>query len=247
MQQRQLGNSGLQVSAIGLGCMGLSFGLGPAADKRQGIEIIRAAFARGVTFFDTAEAYGPYTKEVLVGEALAPMRGQVVIASKFGFDIRDGAIAGLDSRPEHIRAVAEASLQRLGTDYIDVFYQHRVDPNVPIEDTVGAMARLVEQGKVRWIGLSEAAPATIRRAHAVHPLTALQTEYSLWSRDVEDRVLPTVRELGVGYVAYSPFGRGFLTGQIKRIEDLPEDDYRRHSPAFPGRELPEEFGPDQPD
>ena len=215
MQQRQLGNSGLQVSAIGLGCMGLSFGLGPAADKRQGIEIIRAAFARGVTFFDTAEAYGPYTNEVLVGEALAPMRGQVVIASKFGFDIRDGAIAGLDSRPEHIRAVAEASLQRLGTDYIDVFYQHRVDPNVPIEDVAGAGQDLLRAGKVRHFGLSEASAATVRRAHAVQPVSVLQNEYSVWTREPETEVLPVCEELGIGFVPWGPLGTGFLTGTLK--------------------------------
>ncbi len=215
MQQRQLGNSGLQVSAIGLGCMGLSFGLGPAADKRQGIEIIRAAFARGVTFFDTAEAYGPYTNEVLVGEALAPMRGQVVIASKFGFDIRDGAIAGLDSRPEHIRAVAEASLQRLGTDYIDVFYQHRVDPNVPIEDVAGAVQDLIRAGKVRHFGLSEASAATVRRAHAVQPVSVLQNEYSVWTREPETEVLPVCEELGIGFVPWGPLGTGFLTGTLK--------------------------------
>src|SRR5881394_1690372 len=217
MQKRKLGNSNLDVSAIGLGCMGLSFGYGPAVDKQQGISLIRAALERGVTFFDTAEVYGPYTNEELVGEALAPFRSQVVIATKFGWKIDPKAergLAGLDSRPGHIREVAEASLKRLKTDVIDLFYQHRVDPNVPIEDVAGAVKELIHQGKVKHFGLSEAGVQTIRRAHAVQPVTAIQNEYSLWWRKSEHEVLPLLEELGIGFVPYSPLGRGFLTGKM---------------------------------
>ena len=234
MQKRTLGKSGLEVSAIGLGCMGMSFSYGPPRDKGEMTALLRAAVERGVTFFDTAEVYGPFINEELVGEALAPVRDQVVIATKFGFDIGTDprSAPGLNSRPEHIKAVADASLKRLGIEVIDLFYQHRVDPNVPIEDTVGAMARLVEQGKVRRLGLSEASAETIRRAAAVHPIAAVQSEYSLWERDVEADILPVVRELGIGFVPYSPLGRGFLTGQITRREDLPEGDYRRNDPRY---------------
>src|SRR5881227_1293583 len=214
MQKRKLGNTGLEVSAVGLGCMGLSFGLGPAVDKHQGISLIRAAVERGVTFFDTAEVYGAFTNEELVGEALGPFRDKVVIATKFGFKIVDGKQAGLDSRPEHIKQVADASLKRLKTDVIDLFYQHRVDPNVPIEDVAGTVKELIDQGKVKHFGLSEAGVATIRRAHAVQSVTALQNEYSIWFRDPEAEVIPTLEELGIGFVAYSPLGRGFLTGKI---------------------------------
>src|SRR5213082_1671201 len=206
MKKRKLGKSNLEVSAIGLGCMGLSFGLGPAVDKQSGITLIRAAVERGVTFFDTAEVYGPFTNEALVGEALAPVRSKVVIASKFGFKIENGKQAGLDSRPEHIKEVADASLKRLKTDRIDLLYQHRVDPNVPIEDVAGAVKDLIHQGKVKHFGLSEAGVKTIRRAHAVQPVTALQSEYSLWWRKPEAEVIPTLEELGIGFVPYSPLG-----------------------------------------
>jgi aryl-alcohol dehydrogenase-like predicted oxidoreductase len=212
MQKRKLGNSGLEVSAIGFGCMGLSFGYGPAADKGEAITLIRKAVERGVTFFDTAEVYGPFTNEELVGEALAPFRRQVVIATKFGFDIEN--FPALNSRPEHIRQVAEASLKRLNIDSIDLFYQHRVDPNVPIEDVAGAVKDLIQEGKVKHFGLSEASAQTIRRAHAVQPVTAVQSEYSLWTRDPEADVLPTVEELGIGFVPWSPLGQGFLTGTV---------------------------------
>jgi aryl-alcohol dehydrogenase-like predicted oxidoreductase len=212
MKKRKLGNSNLEVSAIGLGCMGMSFGYGPAADKKQAISVIRAAVERGVTFFDTAEVYGPLTNEELVGEALAPFRDKVVIATKYGFDL--AAFPGLNSRPEHIKQVAEASLKRLKTDVIDLFYQHRVDPKVPIEDVAGAVKELIQEGKVRHFGLSEASAKTIRRAHAVHPVTAVQSEYSLWTRDPEAEVLPTVEELGIGFVPWSPLGQGFLTGKV---------------------------------
>ena len=234
MQKRKLGNSNLEVSAIGLGCMGLSFGYGPAVEKPAGIALIRSAVERGVTFFDTAEIYGPFTNEELVGEALAPVRAQVVIATKFGFDIDPdtGQQRGLDSRPEHIKLVAEASLKRLRTEAIDLLYQHRVDPNVPIEDTVGAMAELVREGKVRALGLSEASAATIRRAHAVHPIAAVQSEYSLWSRDPEEEVFAVCRELGIGFVPYSPLGRGLLTGTIAKPETLDDGDWRRTLPRF---------------
>src|ERR1700756_489674 len=216
MQKRKLGKSNLEVSALGLGCMGLSFGFGPPVPKQEGITLIRAAVERGVTFFDTAEIYGPYTNEELVGEALAPFRKNVVIATKFGFKIdpNTGKQAGLDSRPEHIKEVAEASLKRLKTDVIDLFYQHRVDPEVPIEDVAGAVKELIQQGKVKRFGMSEAAAQTIRRAHEVQPLTAVQSEYSLWWRRPEAEVLPTLEELGIGFVPYSPLGKGFLTGKI---------------------------------
>jgi len=210
MKTRKLGN--LEVSAIGFGCMGMSFGYGPAVDKKEGISLIRAAVERGVTFFDTAEVYGPLTNEELVGEALAPFRKQVVIATKFGFDL--AAFPGLNSKPEHIKQVAEASLKRLKTDVIDLFYQHRVDPNVPIEDVAGAVKDLIQQGKVKHFGLSEAGARTIRRAHAIQPLTAVQSEYSLWTRDPEAEVLPTCGDLGIGFVPWSPLGQGFLTGKV---------------------------------
>ena len=212
MQKRKLGNSNLEVSAIGFGCMGMSFAYGPAADKQQAISVIRSAVERGVTFFDTAEVYGPFTNEELVGEALSPFREQVVIATKFGFNIE--AFPGLNSRPEHIKQVAEASLKRLKIDAIDLFYQHRVDPNVPIEDVAGAVKGLIQEGKVKHFGLSEAGAKTIRRAHAVQPVTAVQSEYSLWTRDPEAEVLPTVEELGIGFVPWSPLGQGFLTGKV---------------------------------
>src|ERR1700745_2205747 len=234
MHKRKLGKSHLEVSAIGLGCMGLSFGLGPAVEKQQGISLIRAAVERGITFFDTAEVYGPFTNEELVGEALAPFRKQVVIATKFGFKIDPitGKQAGLDSRPEHIKEVAEASLQRLKTDVIDLFYQHRVDPNVPIEDAAGAVKDLIRQGKVKHFGLSEAGVQTIRRAHAVLPLTALQSEYSLWWRKPEKEVIPALEELGIGLVPYSPLGKGFLTGKIDASATFEKTDLRARIPRF---------------
>ena len=234
MQKRRLGNSNLEVSAIGLGCMGLSFGYGPAVEKQQGIALIRAAVERGVTFFDTAEVYGPFTNEELVGEALAPFREQVVIATKFGFDLdpQTGQQRGLDSRPEHIREVAEASLKRLKTDRIDLFYQHRVDPNVPIEDVAGTVKDLIREGKVKHFGLSEAGVRTIRRAHAVQAVTALQSEYSLWWRKPEDEVLPTLQELGIGLVPYSPLGKGYLTGAISENTKFDSTDFRNIVPRF---------------
>jgi aryl-alcohol dehydrogenase-like predicted oxidoreductase len=234
MQKRKLGKSNLEVSAIGLGCMGLSFGLGPAVDKQQGISLIRAAVDRGVTFFDTAEVYGPFTNEELVGEALAPVRDQVVIATKFGFKIdpNTGKQSGLDSRPEHIKEVAEASLKRLKTEVIDLFYQHRVDSEVPIEDTAGAVKDLIQQGKVKHFGLSEAGVKTIRRAHAVQPVTALQSEYSLWWREPEAEILPTLEELGIGFVPFSPLGKGFLTGAIKEDTKFDKSDFRNIVPRF---------------
>jgi aryl-alcohol dehydrogenase-like predicted oxidoreductase len=232
MQKRTLGKSGLEVSAIGLGCMGLSFGLGPAVDKQTGITLIRAAFERGVTFFDTAEVYGPFTNEELVGEALAAVRDQVVIATKFGFKIENGKQAGLDSRPEHIKECAEASLKRLRTDRIDLFYQHRVDPNVPIEDVAGAIKELIREGKVKHFGLSEAGVQTIRRAHAVQPVTALQSEYSLWWREPEIEVIPTLEELGIGFVPFSPLGKGFLTGAISKDTEFDKTDFRNVVPRF---------------
>jgi aryl-alcohol dehydrogenase-like predicted oxidoreductase len=230
---RTLG-SGLRVSAIGLGCMGMSEFYG-SADEEEAKAVIGRALELGVTFFDTADMYGPFTNERLVGAALAPHRDEVVIATKFG-NVRggNGERLGVRGDPEYVREACEASLQRLGVDHIDLYYQHRVDPEVPIEETVGAMAELVEQGKVRHLGLSEAAPETIRRAHATHPITALQTEYSLWSREPEEEILPTVRELGIGFIPYSPLGRGFLTGRFRRPEDLPPDDFRRHNPRFEG-------------
>ena len=212
MQKRQLGKSGLEVSALGFGCMNMSFGYGPAADKQQAIKVIRAAVERGVTFFDTAEVYGPFTNEEVVGEALAPFRDQVVIATKYGFDLT--AFPGLNSRPEHIKQVVEESLKRLNTDVIDLLYQHRVDPNVPIEDVAGAVKDLIHAGKVKHFGLSEAGAKTIRRAHAVHPVTAVQSEYSLWTRDPEAEVLPVCEKLGIGFVPWSPLGQGFLTGTV---------------------------------
>ncbi|NTG50005.1 aldo/keto reductase [Agrobacterium rhizogenes] len=235
MKTRKLGQD-LTVSAVGLGCMGMSFGYG-ASDENESVKTLHRAVDLGVTFFDTAETYGPFTNEVLLGRALKPVRDRVVIATKFGFklDLTKSGLAsmvGVDSRPEHVKEVAEASLKRLGTDVIDLFYQHRVDPNVPIEDTVGAMADLVKEGKVRALGLSEAGAATIRRAHAVHPIAALQSEYSLWTRDPEEEVLAVCRELGIGFVPYSPLGRGFLTGAISKVDDLATDDFRRSLPRF---------------
>jgi len=234
METRKLGKSGLQVPALGLGCMGLSFGYGPAVDKKEGITLIRAAVERGVTFFDTAEVYGPFTNEELVGEALAPFRDGVKIATKFGFKIdpSTGKQAGLDSRPEHIKEVAEASLKRLKTDVIDLFYQHRVDPNVPIEEVAGAVKELIQQGKVKHFGLSEAGVQTIRRAHAVQPVTALQSEYSLWWREPEAEVIPTLEELGIGFVPFSPLGKGFLTGKIDEKTTFDSSDFRNIVPRF---------------
>lgn len=231
MQKRILGNSELEVSALGLGCMGLSFAYGPPTDTQEGIELIRAAVERGVTFFDTAEAYGPYTNEELVGEALAPVREQVAIATKFGFKDGDPQ-AGVDSRPERIREVAEASLTRLKTDHIDLFYQHRVDPDVPIEEVAGTVKDLIGEGKVGHFGLSEAGAQTIRRAHAVQPVTALQSEYSLWWREPEEEILPTLEELGVGFVPFSPLGKGFLTGAIDENTTFDSADFRNTVPRF---------------
>ncbi len=232
MKKRKLGKSNLEVSAIGLGCMGLSFGYGPAVEKQEGISLIRAAVERGVTFFDTAEVYGPYTNEELVGEALAPFRHQVKIATKFGFKIENGKQAGLDSRPQHIRQVAEASLKRLKTDAIDLFYQHRVDDKVPIEDVAGAVKDLIQQGKVKHFGLSEAGAQTIRRAHRVVPVTALQSEYSLWWREPEQEIIPTLEELGIGFVPFSPLGKGFLTGAISKDTQFDQSDFRNIVPRF---------------
>ena len=235
MQKRTLGKSGLEVSALGLGCMGMSYGYGPAADKQEMISLIRSAVERGVTFFDTAEVYGPFTNEELVGEALAPFRGQVVIATKFGFKLDPTAergLGGLDSRPEHIKQVAEASLKRLKVDAIDLFYQHRVDPDVPIEDVAGAVKDLIQEGKVKHFGLSEAGAQTIRRAHAVQPVTALQSEYSLWWRRPEAEVLPTLEELGIGFVPFSPLGKGFLTGKINENTTFDSSDFRNILPRF---------------
>jgi len=234
MRKRKLGNSNLEVSALGLGCMGMSSGYGPASDKKEMISLIRTAVERGVTFFDTAEAYGPFTNEELVGEALAPFREQVVIATKFGikFDPSTGKQTGLDSRPEHIKRVAEASLRRLRSDVIDLFYQHRVDPNVPIEDVAGAVRDLIRQGKVKHFGLSEAGVQTIRRAHAVQPVTALQSEYSLWWREPEAEVIPTLEELRIGFVPFSPLGRGFLTGKITEDTKFDSTDFRNVVPRF---------------
>jgi aryl-alcohol dehydrogenase-like predicted oxidoreductase len=234
MQKRKLGKGNLEVSAIGLGCMGMSFGYGPAGDKQEMISVIRAAVERGVTFFDTAEVYGPFTNEELVGEALAPFREQVMIATKFGFklDPNTGKQAGLDSRPEHIKEVAEASLKRLRTDVIDLFYQHRVDPNVPIEDVAGAVKELILEGKVKHFGLSEAGVQTIRRANAVQPVTALQSEYSLWWREPEAEVIPTLEELGIGFVPFSPLGKGFLTGKISEDTKFDKNDFRNIVPRF---------------
>jgi aryl-alcohol dehydrogenase-like predicted oxidoreductase len=234
MQKRKLGNSGLEVSAIGLGCMGMSFGYGPPKDKQEMIALLRAAVERGVTFFDTAEVYGPFTNEELVGEGLAPFRERVVIATKFGFklDPKSGRSVGVDSRPEHIKEVAEASLKRLRTDVIDLFYQHRVDPDVPIEDVAGAVKELIHEGKVKHFGLSEPGVQTIRRAHAVQPVTAIQNEYSLWWRKPEDEVLPLLEELGIGFVPYSPLGRGFLTGKMNETTTFDSTDFRNTLPRF---------------
>ena len=233
MKRRKLGKSGLEVSAIGLGCMGMSSGYGPPKDKQEMISLLRAAVERGVTFFDTAEIYGPFINEELVGEALVPMRERVVIATKFGFKIGPkGEQLGLDSRPEHIKEVAEASLKRLRTDFIDLFYQHRVDPEVPIEDVAGAVKELIQQGKVKHFGLSEPGVQTIRRAHAVQPVTALQNEYSLWWRKAEEEVLPTLEELGIGFVPYSPLGRGFLTGKMNDDTTFDSSDFRTKLPRF---------------
>jgi aryl-alcohol dehydrogenase-like predicted oxidoreductase len=235
MQKRKLGSSGLEVSALGLGCMGMSSAYGPAADKQEMIALIRAAVERGVTFFDTAEVYGPFVNEELVGEALVPFRDRVVIATKFGFDLDPNTglrTGGLNSRPQHIRQVAETSLKRLRTDVIDLFYQHRVDLDVPIEDVAGAVKDLIQEGKVKHFGLSEAAAQTIRRAHAVQPVTAVQSEYSLWTRDPEAEVLPTCEELGIGFVPFSPLGAGFLTGKINEHTTFDPSDFRNISPRF---------------
>jgi aryl-alcohol dehydrogenase-like predicted oxidoreductase len=233
MQKRKLGTRGLEVSAIGLGCMGMSFGYGPAGDEQEMISVIRSAVDLGVTFFDTAEVYGPFTNEELVGKALSPSREQVVIATKFGFHIdANGKQAGLNSRPEHIKEVAEASLKRLNTDRIDLFYQHRVDPDVPIEDVAGTVKELIQDGKVRHFGLSEAGVQTIRRAHAVQPVTALQSEYSLWWREPEGEIIPTLEELGIGFVPFSPLGRGFLTGKIDENTSFDSTDFRSTVPRF---------------
>ncbi len=235
MQKRRLGNSDLEVSAIGLGCMGMSFGFGPPSDRQEMISVIRTAVERGVTFFDTAEAYGPFTNEELVGEALAPFRGRVAIATKFGFrpdPVRGGQWSALDSRPGHIREVAEASLRRLRVEAIDLFYQHRVDADVPIEDVAGAVKDLIREGKVKHFGLSEAGVKTIRRAHAVQPVTALQSEYSLWWREPEAEVLPTLEELGIGFVPFSPLGKGFLTGKIDETTAFDKNDFRNVVPRF---------------
>ncbi len=234
MKTRKLGRQGLEVSQLGLGCMGMSEFYGPA-DEGEALSTIHRAFDLGVTFLDTADMYGPFKNERLVGRAVDGRRDRVVIATKFGI-VRgdDGSFLGINGRPEYVRRACDGSLRRLGVDHIDLYYQHRVDPEVPIAETVGAMSRLVEEGKVRYLGLSEAGPETIGRAHAVHPITALQTEYSLWSRDPEERVLAATRELGIGFVAYSPLGRGFLTGRYRTLDDLPEGDWRRHSPRFQG-------------
>jgi aryl-alcohol dehydrogenase-like predicted oxidoreductase len=234
MKQRHLGNQELPVSAMGLGCMGMSEFYGPG-EESESIATVHRALELGITFLDTADVYGQGKNEILVGKAIRGCRNQIVLATKFGI-VRtpDGGWAGVNGRPEYVRQCCDASLQRLGLDHIDLYYQHRVDPSIPIEDTVGAMAQLVEQGKVRYLGLSEAAPATIERAHAVHPIVALQTEYSLWSREPEGEILPTVRRLGISFVAYSPLGRGFFTGRFQRPEDIPAGDWRRMSPRFQG-------------
>jgi aryl-alcohol dehydrogenase-like predicted oxidoreductase len=233
MHKRQLGNSGLEVSAIGLGCMGLSYGYGPAADTQDAIKLIRTAFERGVTFFDTAEAYGPYRNEELLGEALTPFRDHVVVATKFGFEFNEeGGQSGMNSRPAHIREVAEAALKRLKTDRIDLFYQHRVDPDVPIEEVAGTVKELIREGKVKHFGLSEAGAQTIRRAHSVQPIAALQSEYSLWWREPEQEILPTLEELGIGFVPFSPLGKGFLTGAINESTTFDAKDFRNVVPRF---------------
>ena len=233
MQTRKLGNSGLEVSAIGLGCMGLSYGYGPATDRQAAIDLIRTAFDKGVTFFDTAEAYGPYENEILLGEALAPMRDQVVIATKFGFDFGpDGGQSGMNSKPAHIRNVTEAELMRLRTDRIDLLYQHRVDPDVPMEDVAGTVRDLIREGKVKHFGLSEAGVQSIRRAHAIQPVAALQSEYSLWWREPEREILPVLEELGIGFVPFSPLGKGFLTGAIDQATEFDKSDFRNVVPRF---------------
>jgi aryl-alcohol dehydrogenase-like predicted oxidoreductase len=232
MEKRALGRSGLEVSSIGFGCMGLSFGYGPAVEKSHGIAVLRAAYDQGITFFDTAEAYGPFANEELVGEALGPVRDRVVIATKFGFTFGPGDQRGLSSRPDHVKAVAEASLKRLNTEVIDLFYQHRVDPDVPIEETAGAVKDLIAQGKVRHFGMSEAGAQTIRRAHAVQPVAALQSEYSLWFREPEAEILPTLEELGIGFVPFSPLGKGFLTGAIDATTTFDKTDFRNVVPRF---------------
>ena len=241
LSTRKLGRQGLEVSAIGLGCMGMSQSYG-VPDDQESIATLHRAIGLGVTFLDTAEAYGPFTNEELLGRALRGRREQVVLATKLGFRFEGGQVSGTDSRPEHIREVTEASLRRLNTDRIDLLYQHRVDPAVPIEDVVGAMADLVREGKVRFLGLSEAGEATIRRAHAVHPISALQSEYSLWERNLETDIIPVLRELGIGLVAFSPLGRGFLTGTAKRAEEYPEGDYRRGDPRFQGANFDANMG-----
>ncbi|WP_046242831.1 aldo/keto reductase [Hymenobacter terrenus] len=243
MKTCQLGRSGLTVSALGLGCMGMSDFYG-GQDDAESIRTLHRALELGVTFFDTADMYGPYKNEELLGQAFKGKRQRIVLATKFGIqrDPNDPTKRSINGRPEYVKAACEGSLKRLGTDHIDLYYQHRVDPNTPIEETVGAMSRLVEEGKVRFLGLSEAAPATVRRAAAVHPIAALQSEYSLWSREPEDEILPTIRDLGIGFVPYSPLGRGFLTGQIQKFEDLEADDYRRFSPRFQGENFQKNLG-----
>ena len=233
LEKRKLGTQGLEVSALGLGCMGMSQSYG-AADEKESLATLDRAIELGVTFFDTAEAYGPFTNEELLGRALKGKRDKVIIATKFGFRIEDGKLAGTDSQPQHIREVVDASLGRLATDRIDLLYQHRVDPTVPIEEVVGTMAELVKAGKVRYLGLSEAGEATIRKAHKTHPISALQSEYSLWERNLEPKIIPLLRELGIGLVPFSPLGRGFLTGEVKRAEEYPEGDYRKGDPRFQG-------------
>ena len=232
MKYRKLGNNGLEVSAIGFGCMGLNFAYGPAMDKQDAIALIRAAVEQGITLFDTAEVYGPFTNEEIVGEALAPFRNEVVIATKFGFNIQDGKMVGVNSKPEHIREAVEGSLKRLDIDVIDLLYQHRVDPNVPIEDVAGTVKDMVKEGKVKYFGLSEAGAQTIRRAHAVQPVSALQSEYSLWTRKPEDEIIPTLEELGIGLIPYSPLGRGFLTGKINADTKFESNDFRNALPRF---------------
>jgi len=234
LKTRKLGQQGLEVSALGLGCMGMSQSYG-VADEQESIATLHRALGLGITFFDTAEAYGPFKNEELLGRVLQGHRQEVILATKFGLRFGDGGVTGTDSRPEHVKEVAEASLRRLRTDYIDLFYQHRVDPTVPIEDTVGAMAELVGEGKVRFLGLSEVSEKTIRRAHATHPISALQSEYSIWERNLEPRIIPLLRELGIGLVPFSPLGRGFLSGTAKRAEEYPEGDYRRGDPRFQGQ------------
>jgi aryl-alcohol dehydrogenase-like predicted oxidoreductase len=233
MEYRDLGNSGLKVSAVGLGCMSMSWAYG-TPDEAEGIRTIHRALDIGVNFLDTAEIYGPYTNEELVGKALKGRRDKAIVATKFGFNIENGAAKGANSHPKHVKEVADESLKRLGIDHIDLYYQHRVDPKIPIEETVGAMSELVEAGKIRYLGLSEAGPETLRRACKEHQISALQSEYSLWERGLEERIIPAARELGIGIVAYSPVGRGFLTGEIKSFEDIPEDDYRRSDPRYQG-------------